>query len=1009
MRFCSSGFSPFLIFSAVVFCPVAADEFTAQDFDRDIAPLIAQRCLTCHSGEEAKGELDLSSRAAAMAGGESGIAIDREHPEQSPLWEYINSDQMPPKKPLSASEKELIKTWLTHGAIWGSEIIDPFRFSTDARAGMDWWSLQPLSNPRPPDHPVSTGASNPIDAFIAAKLAESGLSPSPGPDKKTLIRRLSFDLLGLPPTPDEIKAFLADTSKRAYEHLVDRYLASPHYGERWARHWLDIVRFGESNGFEYDQPRDNAWPYRNWVIGALNQDLAYDQFVRMQLAGDILYPNDFEAAAATGYLVAGPHNTTLPANDKMRMSMAQDELEDLVGNVGQTFLGLTVNCARCHDHKFDPISQREYYQLAATLTGVTHGERSVHVDLSGEQQHRLAEIEVALKQKRTEFASIEQTARTAVLANRTEGEVLLPEPTQAMAAWEFEDDLKDSFGKLDATVYGGAKIEDGCLVLNGKTAYAATSPLAVDLREKTLEVWVQLATLEQRGGGVISLQTLDGGTFDAVVFGEKEPQRWMAGSNSFVRTKSFDGTEEFDAKDQFVHIAIVYQADGTIIGYRDGALYGTSYQSGSLAPFPAGNSQILFGLRHGSAGGNRLLSGRIQRALLYDRALTPDEIAASAAAADKNYVSQGQMLAQLSNDEAANYHRLSDEVTTLQSEKDGLIKLQQQKLYTCVSNNPGVTHVLNRGDVGRPVDDVSPAGLSAVSGGLPDFGLAPDASDADRRRKLADWVTHRDNPLFARVMVNRLWQYHFGQGLVTTPSDFGFNGGQPSHPDLLDWLAQRFREESYHLKPMHRLIVTSATYRQSSALNESAALIDAGNRLLWRKSPQRLEAEEIRDAVLVCTGQWNSTVGGPGYRDIRHFQFKGSNFYESIDETSPESRRRTIYRFTARGGRNPFLDTFDCPDPSVTTPMRAATTTPLQALALMNNSLVFQMADEFANRMARESGDATDAQIRQVYLVAYGREADAHEIQAAKAFVEEHGLASFCRVILNSNEFLYVR
>ncbi len=1009
MRFCCSGLCLFFLASAVVLHPATADEFIAQDFDRDIAPLIAQRCMSCHSGDEPKGQLDLSSRTAAMAGGESGIVIDPEHPEQSLLWEYISSEQMPPKKPLTAAEKSRFHAWLNGGATWGTDKIDPFRYSTDSRAGMNWWSLQPLSNPQAPDGTVPHWTSNPVDAFVVAKLDEAGLSPSAEADKRTLIRRLSFDLLGLPPAPDEIKSFLSDTAPDAYERLVDRYLASPHYGERWARHWLDIVRFGESNGFEYDQPRDNAWPYRNWVIEVLNNDMPYDEFVRMQLAGDILYPNDFHAAAATGFLVAGPHNTTLPANDKMRMSMAQDELEDLVGNVGQTFLGLTVNCARCHDHKFDPISQKEYYQLAATLSGVTHGERSVHVDLTDKQQQRLAEIEVLLTKQREELAVIERAARSLVLEKRTEGTVPLPEPPQALARWEFEDNLKDSLGTLDATAHGSAKIEGGCLILDGKDAYAATVPLAVDLVEKTLEAWVQLETLEQRGGGVISVQSLDGGTFDAIVFGEQEPVKWMAGSNGFVRTKSFNGTAESDAKDRIVHIAVVYKKDGTILGYRNGAPYGMSYRPDNLPLFPAQESQVILGLRHSPAVGNRMLAGRIQRAQLYNRALTADEIAASAGVADKNDVSHAQMLAQLTADQKADYQRRSDEVAALQSEKNGLIDLQQQKLYTCVSNNPGVTHVLNRGDVGSPADEVSPAGLSALVGISPDFGLAPNASDAERRLKLAEWVTNSDNSLFARVMVNRLWQHHFGQGLVRTSSDFGFNGGLPSHPELLDWLSQTFRKGDYHLKPMHRLIVTSATYRQSSALNKSAADIDAENRLLWQKSPLRLEAEEIRDAVLTCTGQMNSAVGGVGYRDVRHFQFKGSNFYESVDETGPETHRRTIYRFSPRGGRNPFLDTFDCPDPSVATPRRAATTTPLQALALMNNALVFRMADDFADRVSREAANSATAQIQQVYLVACGREADDEEIRVATRFVNEHGLASFCRVILNSNEFLYVR
>ena len=989
--------------------PIAADEGPAHDFDHHIAPLIAQRCLTCHSGNEPKGKLDLSSRTTAMAGGESGISITPGRPEESLFWQNIDSDQMPPKKPLSAAEKARFRKWIEGGAQWGTETIDPFRYSTDARAGSDWWSLQPLRSPQPPTTTRPGWALNPIDALVDAKLHEAGLAPSLEADRRTLIRRLSFDLLGLPPAPNEINAFLTDTSDLAWENLVDRLLASPHYGERWARHWLDIVRFGESNGFEYDQPRDNAWPYRNWVIDALNQDMPYDEFVRMQLAGDILQPNNFSAITATGFLVAGPHNTTLPANDKMRMSMAQDEIEDLVGIVGQTFLGLTANCARCHDHKFDPISQKEYYQLAATLTGVTHGERNVQIPLRQEQQQRLADIESGLSEMRTARDAIEQTARSLILAEREQGTAPPPEPPQPLATWEFDVDLNDSVGSLHGTAHGSAKIEEGFLVLDGKDAWVATQPLTIDLKEKTLEAWVQLENLDQGGGGVISVQTLDGATFDAIVFGEREPKKWMTGSNGFVRTMPFNGTEESDAKVRSVHFAIVYQQDGTITGYRDGMPYGTSYRSGDLQTFMAGQVQVLFGLRHSPVGGNRMLAGRIQRAQLYNRALTADEVAASAGVADRNYVSSAQMLARLSPAQRAHHEQLIAEVTRLEAEKEGLISSQLQKLYACVSNNPGITRVLNRGDVGSPAEEVSPAGLSAVTGRAAGFGLAPDASDADRRLKLAEWVTHPDNPLFARVMVNRLWQYHFGQGMVTTPSDLGFNGGQPSHPDLLDWLAQAFRNGGYRLKPIHRLMVTSATYRQSSAHNAVAAQIDADNRLLWRKTPLRLEAEEIRDAVLVATGQLNSAIGGVGYRDVRHFEFKGSNFYESVNETGPEVRRRTIYRFSPRGGRNPFLDTFDCPDPSVTTPKRAATTTPLQALALMNNALVFTLADDFADRLKREAGATTAAQVKLVYLVAYGREADEQEVQLAIRFVDTYGLASYCRVILNSNEFLYVQ
>jgi hypothetical protein len=403
-----------------------------------------------------------------------------------------------------------------------------------------------------------------------------------------------------------------------------------------------------------------------------------------------------------------------------------------------------------------------------------------------------------------------------------------------------------------------------------------------------------------------------------------------------------------------------------------------------------------------------MLDGKIQRAQFYNRALSADEVAASAGVADNNYVSESQILARLSAASRKNRDRLNAENKRLETER-GSFTSAAQKMYTCVPRNPGISKLLNRGNVADPGEAVSPSGLSAVHGLGADFKLAPNAPDADRRKKLAEWVTHRDNPLFARVIVNRLWHYHFGRGLVTTPSDFGYNSGRPSHPKLLDWLAGMLQRHDYRLKPIHRLIVTSAAYRQSSMSNAAAVKVDADNQLLWRKSPKRLEAEAIRDAVLFVAGQLDSQVGGKGYRDVRHFAFKGSNFYEPLAETGSEKRRRTIYRFSPRGGRNPFLDTFDCPDPSATAPRRASTTTPLQALALMNNALIFQMSDLFAQRISDEAGKDVGKQTTLMFRLAYGRVADADEVRLASRFANEHGLPALCRVILNSNEFVFIK
>ncbi|MFM7058707.1 MAG: DUF1553 domain-containing protein [Planctomycetota bacterium] len=1003
-----------LLLLAGLVLPHIATADDPQQFDQQIAPLLAARCLECHHGTDAQAGLDLSSRTRVLKGGDSGPAMVPGNVDESLLLQRVLTDEMPPQKPLTDAEKTQLTNWIREGAGWGTDPIDPFLLSTDTRAGRDWWSLQ---TPKPPQPPAaSPWATGPIDAWIEAGLARNNLTPAPEADRTTLIRRLSFDLLGLPPEPADVQAFLSDRSPDAWPRLIDRLLDSPHYGERWARHWLDVVRFGESNGFEYDEPRDNFWPYRNWVIDAFNSDLPWDEFVRLQIAGDVLHPGDPSAAAAAGFLVAGAHNTTLPSSEKMRMAMAQDEMEDLVGVVGQTFLGLTINCARCHDHKFDPITQQEYYSVAAALAGVRHGVRNLTAPLSPARQQQLADSRARLQSLEAARTALLQPLRERLIRERggspaaSAAAAKLPQP---LAAWEFDDNLNDSAGQLHGTAHGAARVENGALLLNGTDAWVSTVPLQTPLQEKTLEAWVQLGTLEQGGGAAISVQTTDGVVFDAIVFAEQEPRRWMAGSNNFLRTSSFNGTDETLASSRIVHVAIVYAKDGTITAYRDGEVYGKGYRPGDLQAYPAGSSQVLFGLRHGSPGGNRLLNGRIERARLYARSLTADEVATSAFVGGSSVVPVSAVLAAMTPDQRTQLQQLDQQLATERQLQKTIEESQAQSLYTCVPGDPGITHVLHRGDVSQPREVVRPAGLQTLAGVPADFELAANAADADRRRKLAEWITHPESPLFARVAVNRIWQAHFGQGLVATPGDFGFSGGQPSHPELLDWLALKFRESGYRVKTLHRLILTSAAWRQSSAWRPAAAQVDSENRLLWRRTPQRLEAEALRDALLAVTGRLDRTVGGQGYRDLRHFKFKGSNFYESLVESTEAQAgagvwRRTIYRFAPRGGRNSFLDTFDCPDPSAAAQKRASTTTPLQALALLNNDLTFEMSAALAERVIKEGADSPEKQIQTVLQLALSRTAAATELEADAAFVRQHGLPAWCRVLLNSNDFLYI-
>jgi Protein of unknown function (DUF1553)/Protein of unknown function (DUF1549)/Planctomycete cytochrome C len=730
-----------------------AHAFSAEspEFDRKVAPILARRCLDCHSGPAPKGQLDLSTRSSALRGGENGLAIVAGKLDESALWARIAADEMPPQSPLSQSEKSALRAWIAGGAVWGTDPIDPYQVTTARRAGRDWWSLQPVHRPDPPIVKNGAWARGPIDAFVLEKLEANGLAPAPEADRRALIRRLSFDLTGLPPTLHDVDAFSSDHSLDTYERLVDRYLASPQYGVRWARWWLDLARYGESNGFEFDEYRYGAWRYRDWVVDALNHDRPYDDFARLQLAGDVLRPDDPRAVEATGFLVAGAFDTAGQNQQSLAMKavVRGDELEDVIGTVGQTFLGLTLNCARCHDHKFDPIRQVEYYQVASALDGVRHGERD------------LAEID------------------------------------------------SDTIA-----------------------------------RKKQLEQFV-------------------------------------------ARLKVIDA------------IAIKH----------------------------------------------------------------------------------------------------------LRSVID-----QPRKAYVVVPRQAGVTHVQIRGNPNQPGEVVTAAGLSAIAGLSADFGLTPDAPEAHRRLRLADWVSSPRNPLFSRVVVNRLWQAHFGTGLVETSSDLGFNGGRPSHPELLDWMASELVAHGWSLKAMHRLIVTSATYRQSSRSDPQALRLDAGDRLLWRKAPTRLEAEMVRDALLSISGKLDTKLGGPSFRDEAIVQATGTPaiLYTAVDPGLPGLDRRTLYRVWARGGRSPFLDIFDCPDPSTTAPRRAATTTPLQALSLMNNALVLHLSDVMAARLASEAGSDSGRQVERAYRLAFGRRPEPPERAQAVRVVEQFGLAALARAIFNCNEFLYL-
>ena len=572
-----------------------------------------------------------------------------------------------------------------------------------------------------------------------------------------------------------------------------------------------------------------------------------------------------------------------------------------------------------------------------------------------------------------------------------------------VARWDFEEGLRDAIGKAHADAHPKAQTHAGRLVLNESTSFARSLPQPFELKEKTLEAWVRLSDLEQRGGSLITIHATDNKTFDAVVYGERKPGQWMAGSDFFRRTRDFDGPEETAADDEFTHIAITWAADGTITGYRNGEVYGKPYNADHLKTFERGQWFFQFGLRVGTPAGQRQLRGELESAQVFNRALTADEIRASYRY-EPHRIQRDAILAAMTAKQKEQRNDLKNQIGELKQAREAL---RPYPVYAVKPKQPEETFLLSRGNPQQRRDAVVSGGVAAIVGPNADFNLDSSAADATRRAKLAYWITDKNNPLFARVIVNRLWHHHFGVGIVDSPNDFGFSGGRPSHPKLLDWLASELVDSGYSLKHIHRLILGSKTYQQASRHRADAAAIDGENRLLWRYSPRRLDAETLRDSILFVSGQINLRQGGTPYRDFTT-HVHNSQFYDMVDRDDPEVYRRTIYRTWIRSGRSQLLDVFDCPDPSTTAPKRTVTTTPLQALTMMNNSFALRMADRFAERVTREAGSKPSKRVAAVFRHAFGRAADEQELEQGAAFIKEHSLSAYCRAILNSNEFIHV-
>lgn len=689
------------------------------------------------------------------------------------------------------------------------------------------WAFVPPTRPAVPQVTHSAWVRNPIDAFVLKRLEQAKLHPVREADRATLLRRLSFDLTGLPPRPEDVEAFLGDPASDAYERVVDRLLDSPQFGVRWAQHWLDLARYADSDGFEFDQARENAWRYRDWVVRALNHDMPYDEFVEKQLAGDETDPDDPSAFIATGFNRCYPDMVDLNDQGLRR----QNALNDITETTGLAFLGLTIGCARCHDHKFDPIRQSDFYRLQAFFSPARFRD----------------DFTVAAAKDRAEF-------------------------DRKLEVWKRDlADVQAALIRLEAPV---------------REAFAPGPPP---------------------------------GQNDEVVaaFQKREVER----SPNEVRLVS-----DALAKDRrFPTRAWEVVLDPTSLTIRS-LLRGRARALVRSAPRPLPTARGL------------------------------------------------------------------EETTT----------------------TPPPTYLLRRGDYALKGPEVT-QGFPVVLCPSRDEStprVTPTSTSSGRRRALAEWLVRADHPLTARVIINRLWQHHFGRGIVATPSDFGTMGSEPTHPELLDWLARELIDRRWSLKAMHRLMVTSATYRLSDQPDPSCLASDPENSLLWRQRRKRLDGEAIRDALLAAAGLLNDALDGPPVfpklpGELVKVSSKGTVW--PVSANLPDRNRRSLYIFVRRNLRYPFFEAFDRPDTNASCPQRPVTTIAPQALTLLNGELAAECARALADRSRLEAGPEFGAQIGRVYLLAFGRSPDADERRIAQDFLRrDPSLERYCLAIINTNEFIYI-
>ena len=948
-------------------------------FDREVRPILTANCFHCHGpdAESRKADLRLDREADAKPALKEVLArISHSNPEE--IMPPIKSG-----KKLTATEIATLRAWIEQGAQWEQH-----------------WSVRPLQRPTAPKlpSPKADWARGPIDLFIRAKQSEIGVAPSAEADNRTLIRRMTFDLTGLPPTPAEIAAFeaAAKTNRdQAIAALADRLLASPRYGERWGRHWLDVVKYADTCGYDKDKLRPNAWPYRDYVIRSFNENKPYARFVQEQIAGDALFPGTADGILGLGFIAAGPWDfighVEVPETKIDGRVARHIDRDEMVSNTLNTFTSATIQCARCHDHKFDPYTQKHYYSLQSVFAAVDRANRPYNTspELDKKKADLTAHIAELNKQLAAMDAEIKKTGGEAMKALDQKIATLTPKAKLQRKRPE----------------YG----YHSTIVKNPRTAKWVQIDLgaASDLRRLVLRACHDEYAGIGGGFGFPVRFKVEG----AATAEFKQPitlvdQTQTDFPNPNIAPVSF----EVSAKVRFVRVT------ATILAERK-----NDYMF-ALAELEALNADG----KNLAQGGKVTALDSIQAPARWRRANLTDghfPIAGDATAIAALQAAQRERAALNAKLQTPERQAKRAQLQKQRTEAEGALKkipagqmvyaaatqFKPQGNFKPTGGKPRAIKVLHRGNILQPREDVRPGTLPIFEKENFEFNLAAEHPESDRRAALAQWITRADNPLTWRSIVNRIWLWHFGQGIVETPNDFGRMGLPPSHPELLDWLAVEFRDSGGSFKHLHKLIVTSSTYRQTSSPNPDFEKIDANNRTLWRMNRRRLEAEELRDAILTTSGTLNETLGGPGFYLFVLEKTTHSPHYEyyKFDPADPKSHRRSVYRFIVRSQPDPFMTTLDCADSSQSTPKRDETLTALQALSLLNNKFTLHMAGQFAERIKKES-KTLKGQIRRAHQLTTGRPPTAKEMTALHTYAQTHGLQNLCRVLFNLSEFTYL-